>query len=205
MYKILTFILIIFSICSICSQTEQDYFERMRLKRIDWKIKKIISCGGDCVDYFDEQGYHIKREVFDNFNSRTYTYIITHLPSGDLSADIDLGPEGKFTTTGSQALFYHTYFDPYNLIDQAILKIDDRNRLIEESYTGTDMEGVTETIKYFYEILVMYPSSSEFYYSDNKLLSRTKYLYNGKGMLIKEIYSGSDNNVITVFTYEFYE
>jgi hypothetical protein len=77
--------------------------------------------------------------------------------------------------------------------------------LIEESYTGTDMEGVTETIKYFYEILVMYPSSSEFYYSDNKLLSRTKYLYNGKGMLIKEIYSGSDNNVITVFTYEFYE
>ncbi len=195
MKKILAIFLFIISFSAIYTQTEQDYFERLRLERQRWKVSKIVS--GDCTDYYDIYGYHIKREVYNSFNNSNNVYLITQLSNGDLSVEMDLGPEGKFTTVGTQALFYQTWFDPYDLTDIAILKIDDLNRITEESYTGTDMNGMTIKTIYFYEILKKYPNRSEFY-NDNKLVSKTKYTYDGKGMLLKE----NTTDVSTGKTYE---
>jgi hypothetical protein len=202
MVKIISIIILLFSFHLIYSQTEQAYFERLRVNRHNWKIKKIITA--DCTDYFDEDGYHIKREVIDNFNNTLNTYSITYLANGDLNVEIDLEPEGKFTIRGSQALFYHTYFDPYNLIDNVKMDIDDINRVKEEVYTGTDYQGSDYT-KYYYEILKMYPNRSEFY-NETKLVSITKYFYDGKGMLLKEemIEVNTGKTQTNEYTYEYF-
>lgn len=194
---------LIFCSSGLYSQTGQDYFEKLRLKRQDWKIKTVTD--GSCTDFYDEQGYHIKREVNDNFNNKTYIYNITNLPDGNITVEVDLGPEGINKQTGSPALFYHTWFDPYNLIDNVVLKIDELNRINEEIFTGFDYPGSDNT-KYYYEILKFYPSRSEFY-SDSKLISTTKYFYDGKGILLKEETTevSTGKSYITEYTYEYYE
>jgi len=204
MLKLFAIVVVFFSIGHLYAQTEQNYFERLRLERQQWKVKSIISDGAQ--DYYDEAGYHIKRVVFANFISYDITYIITHLTNGDLSVEIDSGPEGKLTTVGSQALFYHTWFDPYNLTDIALLKIDDLNRIIEESYTSTDMNGMTVKSIYYYEVLKKYPNRSDFY-NDDRLFSTTKYFYDGKGMLLKEetVDVNTGKSYSREYSYEFYE
>ena len=202
MIKVIAFAIFIFLVHLIYSQTEQDYFEMLRVHRHDLKIKKIIA--GDFTDFFDEDGYHIKREFLDKYNNTHYASIIKHLTNGNLSVDIDLGPEGKFTTVGSQALFYHTYFDPYNLIDNDKMIVDELNRVKEEVLTGTDYEG-SDYFRYYYENSKMYPIRSEFY-NETKLISTTNYFYDNNDLLLKEetIEVTTGKSYTKEYTYEYY-
>ena len=186
----------------IFSQTENDYYEKLRLERKDKKIK-LMKSGTSEIDYFDEQGYHIKKEHYYNGNVISYS-IIKQLNNGELSVELNLGPEGNFTTIGSQALFYVTYFDPYNLIDKVVIIFDSKSRLIEKRISGTDFEGL-DNIKYFYNKDEEKPIKSE-YYSDNKLSNKTDYYYNESGLLIKEenLWLNNNEKSITNYIYEFY-
>lgn len=203
MIKIISIITIIFSFQLIYSQTEQDYFEKLRLERKDSKVK-VIKSDNNIKDFFDNQGYHIKREFYNNSGNVTSYSLIKHLDNGDLSVEMNLGPEGKFTSTGSQALFYVTYFDPYNLIDKVVMIFDSKFRLIEERITGNDGE-INDKEKYLYE-----NEENTFYrsetYTDNKLVSKTTYYYNELNLLIKKEFLWLYNNEMTVtnYSYEFY-
>lgn len=186
----------------VYSQTEYDYYEKLRLERKEKRIK-LIKTDKDVIDYYDEQGYHFKREYYFEGNMSSYS-LINQQSNGYLSVKMDLGPEGIFTTTGSQALYYITYFDPYNLIDNVVMVFDSKGRVSEERITGTDMEGA-ESIKYFYKNEEIKPYRSE-YYSDNKLLSKTDYYYDDSGLFIKVVSIWINNNeqTITNYSYEYY-
>lgn len=196
-------IVLSFPFQKVLSQTEYDYFEKQRLERKEKKIK-VIKSRENTKDFFDDQGYHIKREDYDSYGNVTSYMLIKNLKSGDLSVDMNLGAEGNFTMTGNQALFYFTFFDPYNLIDNVTMTFDTKSRLIEERISGTDYEGI-DIQKYFYGKNGDKPDKSE-YYSDNKLLSKTEYYYDESGLLVKEeslwLYNNEKNT--TNYTYEYY-
>ena len=130
--------------------------------------------------------------------------LIKQLSNGKLNVVMDLGLEGNFTITGSQALYYVTYFDPYDLRDNVTMTFDSKARLIEKRITGTDMEGA-ESAKYFYKKDENKPLNSE-WYSDNILLSKTDYYYDDSGLLIKMISLWISNNEksVTNYSYEYY-
>ncbi|MBZ0203701.1 MAG: hypothetical protein K8I03_11855 [Ignavibacteria bacterium] len=203
MTKILIIFLFIISFSVIYAQTEQDNFEKLRIERIEKKVK-VMKSDNNIKDYFDKQGFHIKREYYDNNNNISSHSFIKHLDNGDLSVEMDLGPEGKFTTTGSQALYYVTYFDPYNLIDNVVMTFDAKSRLIEERISGNDGE-INEIEKYFYDNDEDKFNRSETY-SDNKLVGKTIYYYNELRLLIKIEYLWLYNNEMTItnYSYEFY-
>ena len=186
----------------VFSQTEYDYYEKLRLERKEKKIK-LIKTDKDIIDYYDEQGYHVKREYYFEGNMSSYS-LIKQLSNGKLNVVMDLGLEGNFTITGSQALYYVTYFDPYDLRDNVTMTFDSKARLIEKRITGTDMEGA-ESAKYFYKKDENKPLNSE-WYSDNILLSKTDYYYDDSGLLIKMISLWISNNEksVTNYSYEYY-
>jgi len=179
-FTVLFFINLIPSI--VLSQSEYEYYEKFRLERKERKIKAIkTSTGG--IDYFDKEGYHIKRESYVDGNLTSYL-IIQHLSNGDLSVEQNLGPESIWNTTGSQALFEETNFDPYNLIDKVVLIFDSKMRLSEKRISGEDYLGL-DIEKYYYENEEDKPKRSEYYY-DGELSSVTNYYYDQTGLLIKE-------------------
>lgn len=186
----------------VVSQTEYDYYEKLRLGRKEKKIKAVKS-NNDIIDYFDEQGYHVKIEYYFEGKLSSYS-LIKQLSNGELKVVMDLGPEGNFTTTGSQALFYVTYFDSYDLRDNVTITFDSRSRLIEERITETDYEGV-DIKKYVYDNVEIRPKRNE-YYSDNNLLSRTDYYYDETGLLTKEVnlWISTNEKTVTNYSYEYH-
>lgn len=199
---LVTLSLLIINSQIVFSQTEYDYYEKLRLERKEMKIK-IIKTDNDVIDYYDQQGYHIKREYYFEGNLSSYS-LIKQMSNGDLSVEMNLGPEGVFKMTGSKALFYVTYFDPYDLRDKVTMTFDSKARLFEEIITGIDMDG-SEYAKYFYKKDENKPFNSE-WYSDNILLSKTDYYYDETGLLIKKVSLWISNNEQTIskYSYEYY-
>lgn len=186
------------------SQSAFDYYEKLRLDRKERKIKKIL-INEKIKDYYDENGFHIKREYFDDDGKISSYLNIKNLENGDLNVESNLGAEGTFTTVGSQALFYVTYFDPYNLIDEVSLIFDSKFKLIEKRISSTSYDDI-DAVYYFYQDNSSYPFKSE-YFSDKKLLSKTDYFYDDSGLLIKEKCLWFSGNEVreTVYSYEYFK
>lgn len=183
----------------VLSQSEYEYYEKLRLKRKERKIK-VIKVDDAQIDYFDKEGYHIKREYYFEGNISSYM-LIKHLSNGDLSVEQNLGSEGIWNTTGSQALFEETGFDPYNLIDDVVLIFDSKMRLAEKRISGEDYMGM-DIEKYYYENDEDKPKRSEYYY-DNQLSSVTNYYYDEAGLLIKsECYYDNQLSSVTNYYYD---
>jgi len=184
----------------VLSQSEYEYYEKLRLERKERKIKTIKTNDGE-IDYFDMEGYHIKREFYFDGNLTSYI-LIQHLSNGDLSVEQNLGPEGIWNTTGSQALFEETGFDPYDIRDEVVLIFDSKMRLSEKKISGEDYLGL-DIEKYYYENDEDKPKRSE-YYLDNQLLFVTDYFYDQSGLLIKFERLWNNEKSTTSYTYEYY-
>jgi len=196
MLKLFAIVVVFFSICELYAQTEQDYFERYREFRERRKISKITT--DNYIDSFDVQGNLVKRTTLDN------TYLISGLKDGNIVVEFNSATDGYVKQTVSLALFYHTNLDPFSFYDNVKLSIDPLNRILEETLTGVKLGS--DHIYYYYEILKQFPNRSE-YYNNNTLLYRTKYFYDGKGLLLKEeiVDEITGRSYFKEYSYEFYE
>ena len=146
----------------IYSQTEYDYHENLRLERKENKIKvikriyKTNDYSYETMDYYDEEGYLVKRCYNRNGNISCPHIVTEHHQNGDITVQSDLGEEGMWTTTGSQSLFYLTSFGIYDLRNKVELMFDENSRLIEKRiygghlYDEKDYESMFAQSKYYW-------------------------------------------------------
>ncbi len=220
--RYLTLLIAIVSSASVLTQTEQEYFEKLRLERKDKKIKTISVYDNLKVikykkEYYDENGYLIKKELFyhDNEKNKTYLYqeikITSYDALGNISGKEILYELGKRINEFQFSNINFTYFYEIgfseNLIDDIKYLFDDNGNLIEKRFTSADMY---EPGKYEKETF-LYDSNnklveSKYSYPDNNSSHVRRYHYSSTGLLEMESYL--DDNLVQTegvkYEYEFY-
>ncbi len=204
----------------IYSQTEQDYFEKLRLERKDKKIKEIVilderTLETQSKEYYDENGLLSKKENYYSNPPENITYIYQEVIINSYKHDNKIEGLIIYYELGKKA-----YENPFNnesftyfleigftetLTEEARYFFDERGVLVEKRFYWEDLGG------YVYDKeLLYYDSKGQLYESRNyshgsSLFGTTKYYYNSDGLLEKEVNdkSGEDTNV-SKFEYKFY-
>lgn len=202
MIKIFTFLVLFFSVGQLYSQTEQDYFEKLRLERKDKKIKTISAYSYfnevlESKEYYDENGYLVKRETYqtDLLGENLYVYMEIVINNYDNLGNIS-GNQTMYESDGKKlnefpfsnldyTYFFEVGFDESTVID--IKYIFDKNgNVIEKRFF---IDGLNENE--YEKTLLNYDNmnkltESKYYGISTSVVDIVKYYYNSIGLLEKE-------------------
>ena len=225
--SVLIVLSIIISFVNGFSQTEFDHYEKQRLERKEKKVKTISQHTTfnnflESKDYFNTEGYLVKREIYDEhiFNEDTYEYanfvtkeilILNYDNKGGVSGREFIYEKGnKVSESNFNKLRFALLDRGYREVKDITHTFDNSGRLTESKYLYSDDERVFFK-KYFYD-------------NNNKLLksifynnvedinspgaSITIYSYNELGLLENEAtsyrFQNGGRDYGNSYIYEFY-
>lgn len=203
-YIFLMLVLISFNTNIVFTQTAYDYFEKIRLERKEKKIKTISAFDNtdeslSKKDYFDDNGFFVKKEIFGSSFVTGESYIIQEIMVDKYKEGDDMSGTVKiFESDGSKTkefkfsnvkpeLFYETSSFENLSYDKVQYSFDNKGNLSEKRFYK-DKEYIPDE----YEKLLIYydsknkPIESKFFTPNNSTVSLGKYYYNSNGLLEKE-------------------
>jgi hypothetical protein len=201
MIKKFTFLVLVFLVGQLYSQTEQDYFEKLRLERKDKKIKTISAYSYfnevlESKEYYDENGYLVKRETYqtDLLGENLYVYMEIVINNYDNLGNIS-GNQIMYESDGKKlsefpfsnldyTYFFEVGFDESTVID--IKYIFDKNGNVIEKrlfIDGLNENEYEKTLLYYDNMNKLTESK---YYGFSTSVNIVNYYYNSIGLLEKE-------------------
>lgn len=223
----LFFIFLIFLLCNNSSilvaqhNNEYDYFENERLERKEKKIKSVkvtdlVKEELIRIDYYDNEGYLIKREVYLPGISDQTPRLYSEYKISPFDTDLNISVE-EIVFDGNQTQVLNANYtnklklflelETETIEDEVQYIFNDKVQIVEKNiYYGEDNDfELSRSENYEYDAAGFLISSD---FKSGNSLFKTKYSYNNNGLLEKEVgaYDFSNNGRVwgLIYEYEFY-